>query len=212
MGLMMASEMKRRDLILAIVAVCGERPEFGRTSLQKTAFFAAEVLGTEFGHKAHFYGPFSDDVEADVEDLVFTGLLSERVTTLGFAGPSGREAKKYDYQLTDEGLARVDALRTAYPEEFRRLEAFVVRLTESAGGLDQGILSPAAKTYFIAKREKRAVSPKEIRQFGASLGWDLKPAQIRRVSDVLDSLGLAKVERRQTGSAPQAERGGARSS
>jgi uncharacterized protein YwgA len=185
--------LKRRDLILAIVALCGEREEFGRTSLQKTAFFIGEQFGTELGHRAHFYGPFSEQVELDVEDLVFVGLINEKVSALGFASRGGEEAKRYEYDLTEDGIERMAALGDAYPEELAALRAFVDRLTEAAGGLDKRILSAAAKTYFIAKREKRPLSTAEIRQLGKSLGWDLRTPQVKQVAGVLATLGLVRV-------------------
>lgn len=190
---MATNSMKRRDLILAIIAICSGREEFGRTSLQKTAFFVGERFQTGLGHHAHFYGPFSDQVEADVEDLVFASLVDEKVSLLGFAGSSGNQAKRYEYELTADGKERVGALAEAYPTELAELRDFIERLIEAAGGLDQRILSPAAKTYFIAKREKRPVSSAEIKEFGKKLGWNLRNPQIKQVASVLSTLGFAKV-------------------
>jgi uncharacterized protein YwgA len=185
--------MKRRDLILELVALCQDREEFGRTSLQKTAFFVSERFGTELGHRAHFYGPFSDQVEADIEALVVAGLINEKTSGLGFVSHGGREARRYEYSLTSDGAERIATLQKTYPEEVAKLRGFVARLAEAAGGLDQRILSPAAKTYFIAKRERRPMSTGEIREIGKSLGWDLRAPQIKQVASVLSSIGLAKV-------------------
>ena len=54
------------------------------------------------GHTAHFYGPFSEDVEDDVEGLLLAGLIDERATSLGFQGYGGDAAKRYEYSVTEE--------------------------------------------------------------------------------------------------------------
>ncbi|MGH9194257.1 MAG: hypothetical protein ACRD1T_00775 [Acidimicrobiia bacterium] len=184
--------MKQRDLLLAIISICGKRPEFGRTSLQKVAYFASEGLHVDLGHRAHLYGPFSDTVESDIEMLIVSGLVDERAHTLGFIGPGGYEGRRFEYSLTPDGEERIESVRAAHSTEFKQLEAFVDALTDAAGGLDQRILSPAAKTYFIAKREKRALSLREIGELALQLGWRLTPAQVKRVSNMLQSLGLLK--------------------
>jgi hypothetical protein len=55
------------------------------------------------------------------------------------------------------------------------------------------VLSAAAKTFFIASREQRDLSAKEIRDLARELGWDLRPQQIKRVSGVLQRLNLVQV-------------------
>jgi uncharacterized protein YwgA len=184
--------MKQRDLVLSIIDLCCDRPEFGRTSLQKVAYFVSQGLHQQLGHKAHFYGPFSEDVEDDVEGLLLAGLIDEKATSLGFQSYGGDAAKKYEYSMTDAGNERVEALRGAYPEEFQSLATFIERLEQAAGGLDQSVLSPAAKTYFIASREHRPVKTSEIRTFGAQLGWNLQRKQVLQVVAVLKTLGLVK--------------------
>lgn len=185
--------MRRRDILLAIISLGSARPEFGRTALQKVAYFVGILKEAGFRHQPHYYGPFSDVVEADVEALVLAGLVEERVQSLAFVGSAGRQARRYEYRLTDEGRARVDELRSAHPADFATIEAVVQQLEQAAGGLDQNVLSAAAKTFFIANREKQELSPTEIRTLGRQLGWDLQPKQIQRVAKVLQRLNLVHV-------------------
>ena len=193
-------QMKRRDLLLALIALCSDRPEFGRTSLQKVAYFlgAGKHGRAEFSHQAHFYGPFSEVVETDVEALVLSGLVEEQARTLAFTGVRG-PAKQYSYELTPAGRQRLTRLQDAYPLEFAELQTFVEKLEQAAGGLDQGILSPAAKTYFIANREGRNLTASEISRLARQVGWELRSAQIKKVSKVLDELGLVEVGSGDTG-------------
>lgn len=184
--------MKQRDLILSIIGLCWERPEFGRTSLQKVAYFVSQGLHEQLGHRAHYYGPFSEEVEDDVDGLLLTGLIDEKANTLSFQGYGGGPAKRYEYTLTPQGRERLEAIRDAYPDESQALERFIGRLTAAAGGLDQRILSPAAKTHFIASREQRPVKTSEISEFGRQLGWDIRPNQVVQVFEFLKTLGLVQ--------------------
>jgi uncharacterized protein YwgA len=36
----------------------------GRTTMQKIMYFVSVALGKDFGHRAHYYGPFSRPVES----------------------------------------------------------------------------------------------------------------------------------------------------
>lgn len=189
--------MKRRDVLLTIISAGATRPEFGRTSLQKIAYFVGAHRDVEFRHQAHFYGPFSEVVEADVEALVSAGIIEERVQNLPFVGSRGQQGKRFEYRLTDEGENRIEELRAVHTSEFADVERFVRKLEEAAGGLDQGILSPAAKTFFIASRENRALKPQEIHDLALDLGWDLEPAQIKKVARVLQQLDLVEVSSNQ---------------
>lgn len=184
--------MKRRDLILFIISCCQQQREFGRTSLQKVAFFVEEHFGEddELGYRPHYFGPFSDVVVEEVNALTLAGLVEERVQRLGFVGASGFEGVKYEYSLTDVGSDRVAQLRDAYPAEAKDVEDFIGRLLQAAGGLDQAILAPAAKTYFIAKREDRVLEPEEIKTLAKQLGWVLSDHQIGRVVGILKELDL----------------------
>jgi len=188
----MASNMKQRDLLLLVIQECGERPEFGRTSLQKVAFFAAEALSRDFHHKAHLYGPYSEDVEDDVDALVESGLIEERTESLAFTGRGGYPGRRYSYSLTDDGRERTEALANAYPEDLAGLRKTVAQLIGAAGSLDQGILSATAKTYYLAKRKDEPLSVRQIQALAAERGWQISREQISQVAVVLQSLGLAR--------------------
>lgn len=183
--------MKQRDLALMIIALCSVSPKFGRTSLQKVGYFTSQKLRQDLGHQAYFYGPFSQELERDVEDLVLAGLVEEIEHSLGNR-TGARDGKQYEYKLTSQGKARVTELRKAYPEEVQALTTFVDRLRSAAGGFDQRVLSAAAKTHFIAVRERRPVKSSEIQELGLQFGWQLQRNQVNRVIRVLEELGLVK--------------------
>lgn len=185
--------MKRRDFVLAIISLCGENREFGRTSLQKVSYLVASAFGLELRHHAYFYGPFSEAIESDVEALAFSGLIDEKRRTLGY-NASGFEVSKYEYSLTEDGQERIDRLRESFADEMSRLEDFIGKLKETAGTLNQRVLSIAAKVHYIQSREERLLEAEEIAQIGKGFGWKLKSPQVTRIQNVLGSLDLAPVK------------------
>jgi uncharacterized protein YwgA len=186
------SQLKLRDELLLIIHRCQSRPEFGRTSLQKVAYFASIRENKNIGHRAHFYGPYSPAVETEVEALTLSGFIEEKSYALGFASKSGFAARKYEYRVTDSGLSRLEAVTNAHPHDVRELNQFLDKLVEAANGLDQKVLSAAAKTLYIARATGKASSLGEISDLARGHGWDLSPSDIAQVVDVLRKLGLVE--------------------
>jgi uncharacterized protein YwgA len=174
--------------VLVVIALCGAKEEFGRTSLQKVTFLASLRLGIKLGHRAYYYGPYSAEVEADVEALVLGGLVTETVELLDFVRPNGFQASRYHYSVTGTGDARMRLLREAHPEQVDMTKSLVEELVRVAGSLDQNILAAAAKTLYIAREQGASVSAEEIKEVGNDFGWKLSTGQIKRAANVLESL------------------------
>jgi uncharacterized protein YwgA len=187
------SSLKPRDLVLLLIGEGKDRRGFGRTSLQKLAFFASLRLEKDLGFRPHLYGPYSDVIEDEVETLQLSGLIEEKVQNLGFTSPTGFLAKKYDYELTESGEARIQALRTAYEKESHDISSLVVQVDQEAGGLDAWILAPAAKTLLIGREEGRSLSSEEVRQLATELGWELSDQQVGTVAHMLEGLGFLQL-------------------
>jgi uncharacterized protein YwgA len=185
--------MKQRDLVLTIIGACADRPEFGRTSLQKVCYLAAASLGLDLGHRAYFYGPFSTAVEENTEALVLAGLVNENAEPLGFVSPSGWPASRYHYGLTGQGRDRLVQLEKAYPDEIVKLRAVIAKIVSVVGSLDQQVLSTASKTLYIAREKQRPLRLEEIGDLAREFHWSLSPAQVGRVGRVLEQLGLVQV-------------------
>jgi len=185
--------MKSRDIVLFLTSLGQGRPEFGRTSLQKAAYFSSLVLGRDLGHRAHYYGPFSSTVEREMEALVLSSLVEEKVQLLGFANQIGFAAKQYEYKLTPSGEERVRELTGLYPKDADLLSGLVQSLVEHAGKLDQRVLSAAAKVHYIARQEGRPVSVPDVPVSARQLGWDLTDEQVEQVVHLLDKLSFIKV-------------------
>lgn len=185
--------MKARDVVLTIVARGEGHPEFGRTSLQKVAYLTGRALDRDLGHRAHYYGPFSSVIETETETLVLSDLVEEKVRSLGFANAAGFEAKQYDFKLTNAGRERLAFIHDRYGPQVEVVNHVVDSLIEITGGLDQRMLSPAAKVDYIAAREGRPVTTKDVRLAASDLGWRLSNSQIESVLALLSKLEFIQV-------------------
>lgn len=186
--------MHARDIVLVAIALCGEKEEFGRTSLQKVTYLASVELGVDLGHRAYYYGPYSAAVEADTEALAVSGLINESVEHLDFVSAAGFPGTRYRFSLTERGEQRVAQLREAYSEQFAKLEERVNSILRVVGSADQYTLSTAAKTLYIALQHGGPISTEEIRSLAKERGWDLKTRGIERVTKMLSELDYVSVE------------------
>ncbi len=65
--------------LAAAIAASKDSEIVGRTRLQKTIWFLQRLgLPTEYGYKTHFYGPYSEDLQAEVEVLESLGIVEEK--------------------------------------------------------------------------------------------------------------------------------------
>jgi len=95
-------------LILSLKNAQGEVIE-GRTKLQKMVFLLKKLHRIDFSYHftPYFYGPYSSDLQTDIDYLVSLGLVIEarELTTSGI---------RYTYKLTDSGSKLAEALSSKY--------------------------------------------------------------------------------------------------
>jgi uncharacterized protein YwgA len=187
------NSMKARDIVLHVIWRCEGRPEFGRTSLQKVMYFIGRRLNVDLGHRAYFYGPFASTIERETETLVLSKLVEEHVSPLGFIGPGGFPAKRFSYTLTSAGHDRVREVEKKHPDHIRIIDEVLDGLLHEAKGLDQRVLSAAAKVDYIAKQEGRSVSVDDVIAAAKDLGWSIRRTQAQFVVGLLGNLGFVKV-------------------
>jgi uncharacterized protein YwgA len=189
------SGMKVRDILLILIDRGQEREEFGRTSLQKVAYFVGRAMGRDLGHRPHYYGPYASPIEQDVQTLVLSSLVEEKSRALGFANQGGFEAKQYHYSLTPAGEQRVKDVTSRHEDETKVIDSVFDSILERTKKLGQGVLSAAAKVDFIARDREEALSVQDVKLAATDLGWTLTDAQVEGVFDLLGHLGLGEVKR-----------------
>src|SRR5690242_11799546 len=121
--------MEAKDFVpMALLALGGEVQ--GKTKLQKIVYFLGLMTGLEeeLGYRAHFYGPYSDDVAAAVGWLKTIGAVEQFSLGRKATDQSGFEIRRYDFRLNDQGRKFAEATARRYPEVMSQLRKAVSRL------------------------------------------------------------------------------------
>jgi len=167
----------------------------GRTKLQKTVYFTGVLAGHpgNLGYRAHYYGPYSSEVSAAVDELRGLGFLKQDVASGNAFDSRGFEIARYDYILTFEGNIVADEKVKLHPDEWRRIEAAVKSLG-TAKTDDYVKLSIAAKAHFMSIKEN-VKSPEEWARKSSKYGWQVSEVEFREADDLLRSINLSAENR-----------------
>ena len=179
-------------VLLALHAVGGEVR--GKTKLQKTVYFLGLMTGRidDLGYRAHYYGPYSDDVADAVSRLRSVGFVDQSAAGCGTVGKSGFEVCRYDFRLTDDGRQIAEAKAAEMPDVWKKLQRAVAALGK-AGDLDYVRLSIAAKTYFMLGKKKGEATMAELAGLARRFGWKVTSHQVKEAAQYLSRLGLVKL-------------------
>ena len=183
-----------RHLVLWVVAELGERAN-GKTYLQKMCFFVGQLVGLDMGYRAHYYGPYSDEISNEIAFLNANGYVFESRRHSGMADSRGWEVTRFDYQLSDRGVEGVRFLDEKYPDEGRRVREAVRRVL-SAGDLNYVGLSFAAKTYWVLKHEGKPMTFDKVGEKAKQLRWTVGTEEVQKATDFLQRLRLAEIAAR----------------
>jgi hypothetical protein len=160
----------------------------GRTAVQKLCYFAGLALNEDLGHTAHYYGPYSRDVEAALQNESFAGDLDENLRS--FSSPPG-EGRAYTYGLTEQGQEVVADLRREKADAVERIDKIVRRLGELVPSYKQHPLSLAAKVDLILRQQGEATAA-QIPELARGLGWKVSDPEVTQAVEIL--VGLNRVE------------------
>ena len=148
-------------VLLALHATGGEIR--GKTKLQKTVYFLGVMTGhlDDLGYRAHFYGPYSDEMADAARRLRSVGFIDQSVAGMGSVDRLGFEVSRTDYALNKDGKQIAQAKAAAMPEFWKKLQRAAEALRK-AGDLDYMKLSIAAKTYFLLGEMKGKATMAEL--------------------------------------------------
>jgi uncharacterized protein YwgA len=166
----------------------------GRTKLQKTVYFVGAIskLLPDFVYRPYYYGPYSGEVTAAVNELQGLGFLRQTSASRGAVDPQGFEVARHDYTLTAEGQQIAQEKAEQFPEEWRLIQD-AARLLKSMPNSDYVKLSIAAKMLYLAK-EKGEASVDELVEMTRRFGWSVTTSQMNEARKFLKSLGLIQLE------------------
>ena len=179
-------------VLLALHTVGGEIQ--GKTKLQKTVYFLGLMTGhlDDLGYRAHYYGPYSDDVADAVSRLRSVGFVDQSTAGCGTVGKSGFEVCRYDYALTEDGKQIAEAKAAEMPDVWKKLQHAAAKLRQ-AGDRDYVKLSIAAKTYFMLGEKKGKATMGDLANLAKRFGWKVTKEQIKEAAQYLSTLGLVKL-------------------
>lgn len=166
----------------------------GKTLLQKKAYFLSKALQLDLGYRAHYYGPYSPEIEAGIGKLKSLGFIDEKTRGFGMTNQNGFEVRRYDYEITDDGKIIVQKLCEEDPNGCKEVEETLRRLSAAGDTNDYITLSIAAKTYYVLEEQKKPMENKEIRNFAKKLGWEILPNSIEDAVSFLEKMDFVTTE------------------
>lgn len=176
------------DIVLAIIAEEGGSIK-GKTLLQKKAYFLGLMLGENFGHRPHYYGPYSPAVESALGDLRGLGFVEERCLGLGMIDQYGFEGKRYDYILTEDGKKVANRVKQRNRSDYEKIKKIMDKLKD-AGDPDSSTLSIAAKVMHILNKKDKSLSGNEIIKEARRFDWKIPDSVLKDAVNFLENMEL----------------------
>lgn len=183
----------RHEIILLLIGF-NKEPFRGKTNLHKNIYLAKEMapgLELPFDFKAHFYGPFSQQVSEEIDILQNCGLIKTSQMDLGVKDIF--EVKQYSYELTKAGTVAFENLTDKYKDFCAQFAELFETIRNTGFHQNTKILATAAKVRLILTSEARSMNKKNIISKAKELGWDIKDTEINQALRVLQATALVKV-------------------
>jgi len=183
--------MKPRDFVLLAIKELGGSIQ-GKTRLQKQLYFVEALVPKHagLGYRAHYYGPYSPDVEDATDELWSIGLLNKRVQHTRQAGARGFEMIRYDFELTEAGKRVADQVALRCANEAAAIATAASKVL-AAGDLQYMELAAAAKAHYILRGSDNPLTDTEISETAQALDCQLGEREIDDAVDFLVELKLA---------------------
>jgi hypothetical protein len=186
--------MKADDLIL-LALLANDNNIKGKTYLQKSLYFIEKRVKTDLRFIPHYYGPYSPDINSELSNLIAIGMINEKEEDLGIINSHGFERKRFDYDLMPAGEKMAKRIAAEYKDEWIGIKKFFSELKE-LGNIDYMDLSLAAKAFYLIERERKSLTPEEIKQKAESLNWPIDESSSERAINILKKLGFTEKSNR----------------
>lgn len=185
--------MDSKEFVLLTTLAMGGEVQ-GKTKFQKTVYFLGLLTGCvdDLGYRAHFYGPYSDEVADAIGWLRTIGAVDVIISSGGTVDRAGFEVRRYDYRLNEGGRRFAETTARRYPDLWEKLQK-AAEFLKHAGDLDYVRMSIAAKTYFMLQETHGQASEKDLARLATRFGWEVTPQQVTEAASYLERLGLAQI-------------------
>ncbi len=177
--------MEPRHLLLMILDAFENKMQ-SKTRLHKIAYFTSIIVKEDFDFDAHYYGPYSQQIEDGLGELIGLGFLDVNILSYGTDYNIGFEKKRYDYQVTQSGKQISSHLKEKYKQQYGTITETVEKLKDK-GYIE---LSIAAKAYFILNMENQPLTLEQIRSKAREFKWNIAGTEIELAVQILKELDL----------------------
>jgi uncharacterized protein YwgA len=178
--------LRTSELILSIIAANGGYIE-GKTVIQKIGYFCELRMSIRDNpvFLPHFYGPYSAQLDFELDKLVALGFLEQSTRT------TINDRTLYGYRLTKQGKEVLHSISSRSAPEMTEI-ANVVKTCKKYAGLNPLTLSYAAKVHLIASEAKHpGVTENDIIMKAKDIGWKMNEKSVRSGARLLTVLKLA---------------------
>ena len=160
-----------------------------KTKLQKEIYFISlpRLLNIDLRFKAHYYGPYSIEVEKGLDELIGAGFVDMNHTSFGVNSERGFEVKRYYFSLSESGKRFAKILKEENTKDSSKIKKFVEKL-KKIGDPDYLALSVAAKAHFILSQEDVAMTAEQIIEKANKFGWNVDANDINIAVNILTKL------------------------
>jgi len=190
----MPRTIEKDDLLLLIYSAFSGKIS-GRTKLQKVIYFIGCKLDLDnmynfnkLGYGAHYFGPYSGEMDNLNAQLDALGFLRESRCHTGRLDEKGFEICRFDYHLTKDGESLAKKAQKNFPDHWKAISSAAKIINDS--NLNYVELSIAAKAYFLLNKKGGKATVEQIVKAARPFGWEIEPEAVERVSDFLVALGL----------------------
>lgn len=117
----------RLTKLLLEINFCPRQTVNGRVKLQKLTYLLKHMYNvpTDYSFVRYYYGPFSRQLEHDIDILKFFGYISEKTKVIS----EEQHVVRYDYSLTDKGRQKVRSELQKLPgKELEKMQTSIQEL------------------------------------------------------------------------------------
>ena len=144
--------IERFRLLAAVIAAHPDGRVVGRTRLQKTVKLLQRLgLPTDYGYMLHFYGPYSEGLQAEVGLLELMGLVEEK--------PQGGQDGPQYYVITAKPGAELEEVNREYRDAIQTMHGAETEVLEIAATHDafREIGMPHERALEAVRRKKATI-------------------------------------------------------
>lgn len=179
------------EFVMLVIAASGGQIH-GKTLLQKRCYFLAHFMQYDLGYRAHYYGPYSPEVDDALGRVKALGFVDEHSEGFGIMNAVGFEVRRYDYRINNDGSIIAEDLKNKYPAEWSQIQDYLQRMKNAGDDGNYVSLSIAAKVHYVLSTRKEPMTPAKIKEVAQHLGWEIDDDMICKATAFLKNLNLVE--------------------